>query len=90
MSINIKSLYIFLACIFFLFLPILFFVLGDTPERTNLKDVLSIITILAFFIVLGQFYLARINEGIKEIFKLAKIIKIHKVIYPLITNTYTL
>lgn len=80
MSTNIKSLYIFLSCIFFLFLPILFFVLGEGPERTYLKDGISIITILAFFIVLGQFYLSKINEGVKEIFKLSKIIKIHKII----------
>ena len=80
MNLSIKSLYIFLATIFFLFLPILFFLLGENPQRTLLKDALSIITILAFFIVLGQFYLTRINEGIKDVFKIVKIIKIHKII----------
>lgn len=80
MSLNIKLLYIFLAAIFFIFLPILFFVLGDFTQRTYLKNIISIITILAFFIVLGQFYLARINEGIKEIFNFAKVIKLHKII----------
>ncbi len=80
MNSNNKFLNIFLACVFFVFLPITFFILGETPKRTLLKDVISIITILALFIVFGQFYLARINEGVKEIFKIAKIIKIHKVI----------
>lgn len=80
MSTNIKNLYTFIASIFFVLLPILFFINGDSPQRTVLKDSISILTILAFFIVIGQFYLSKINEGIKEIVRVSKVIKIHKII----------
>lgn len=80
MSTNIKTLYLLLASIFFILLPILFFLLTPLPQRSFLKDTISIFTILAFFILIGQFYLSKINEGIKELFKITKVIKIHKII----------
>ena len=44
----------------FLTLPALIYSTGDTaPTRTILKDSISILTIIAFFQMLGQFYLAR-------------------------------
>lgn len=80
MSLNIKFLYIALSMVFFIVLPSIFFIFSEVPQRTILKDTLSIITILSFFVVLGQFYLSRINESLKGIFNAAKIIKIHKLI----------
>lgn len=80
MSVNIKSLYILLLLTIFIFLPSIFFVFSEVPKRTILKDIISIVTILAFFIVLGQFYLSGINESLKNIFKEVKVIKIHKLI----------
>ena len=80
MSANIKFLYIILSTLVFIVLPLLFFFLGDFPKKTLLKDSISIITILAFFILISQFYLSKINEGIVKIFKTIKVIKIHKII----------
>ena len=80
MSTNIKFLYAILSLFIFILLPIIFFILGDFPKRDFLKESLSIFTILAFFIVLFQFYLSKINEGIIKIYKAAKVIKIHKII----------
>lgn len=80
MSKNIKHLYIFLSITVFILLPILFFILGDTPSRSTLKNVLSIITIISFFILFGQFLLSKVNSNIKEIFNYAKVVKVHKLI----------
>jgi len=80
MNRNTKILYIILSLSVFIILPSIFFNFAQIPKRTILKDTLSIITILAFFIVLGQFYLSRINSSLKDIFKVVKIIKIHKII----------
>lgn len=80
MSKNIKILYIFLSITVFIALPVLFFVLGDTPSRSILKNTLSIITILSFFILFGQFLLSKINTTIKDLFNYAKVVKVHKFI----------
>ena len=80
MSKNIKILYIFLAITVFIALPVLFFVLGDTPSRSTLKNTLSIITIISFFILFGQFLLSKTNTTIKDLFNYAKVVKVHKLI----------
>lgn len=80
MSTNIKFLYLFLLGAVFTVLPVLFFITGDFVRRDILKDSISIVTILSFFIILGQFYLSKINEGIIKLFKTFKVIKVHKVI----------
>lgn len=77
---NTKILYIILSLLIFIILPSIFFIFVQIPKRTILKDTLSILTILAFFIVIGQFYLSGINESLKDIFKAVKIIRLHKII----------
>ena len=42
--------------LFFLALPLLFWALGDVPRRTFLKEIISILTIVAYFLMLGQFF----------------------------------
>ena len=79
-DINSKFVYIILFLTIFIILPSIFFVLVDIPKRKALKDILSIITILSFFIVLGQFYLTRITKSLIDGFNAIKIIKIHKLI----------
>jgi len=78
MKSKLKFYYTLLAAIFFVFLPILFFIRVDIPSRTFLKDIISIITIISFFIIIGQFYLTRINRSLNDILMVAKTIKIHK------------
>ena len=73
--------YTFLAALaVFIGLPLLFYALGDTPRRSLLKEVLSILTLLAFVLMLGQFFLARSNQTLLNLFKPPQIQKVHKYI----------
>jgi len=80
MNLNIKSLYIILFILIFVILPSIFFIFVDIPKRAVLKDVISLVTVLSFFIVIGQFYLSRINKSLKDVFKAIQILKVHKII----------
>ena len=62
----------------FVGLPLLFWALGDFPRRTVLKEFISILTILAFFTLLGQLFLSRGNKGLLENFRFGQVVKIHK------------
>jgi predicted ferric reductase len=64
----------------FIALPVLIFALGDFPRRTLLKEAISLLFILAFFIMLMQFYLSRANRNILQGHKMGKVIKWHKVL----------
>lgn len=64
----------------FIALPLIFLALGDFPRRTFLKKAISILTILAFVLMLGQFYLTRSNRALLKEFKMSKILKVHKCI----------
>jgi len=50
------------------------------PWRTVLKDSISILAILSFFLMLGQFFLARSNKNILKEFKMSNVLKVHKFI----------
>jgi Mn2+/Fe2+ NRAMP family transporter len=76
---TIKKYNLFTAILIFVALPLLFWALGDFPRRTILKESISLLTILAFFMMLGQFFLARSN-GMVKVFKMGNVLKIHKVI----------
>lgn len=80
MSKNVKGIYIFLLISILIGLPVLFFILGDLPHRTILKNSISLITILSFFILFAQFFLSKINSSTKEFSNFANVIKIHKFI----------
>lgn len=64
----------------FIFLPLLLYVLGDAPRRSLLKETISILTLLAFTMMLGQYFLARSNEMLLSLFKPPQIQKVHKYI----------
>ena len=68
------------ALAIFIGLPLLFYTLGDAPRRTYLKEGISILTLLAFMMMLGQFFLARTNETLLSLFKPLQIQKFHKYI----------
>lgn len=59
-------------------LPLLIWAMGDFPRRTLLKDSLSLLTLLAFGLMLGQFYLARSYAGAMRSLGAGSILKIHK------------
>ena len=69
-----------IAILVFIGMPLLFWALGDIPRRTNLKEAISILTLVAFSMMLGQFYLARSNRQILKEHKMSKVINWHKVI----------
>lgn len=66
--------------IIFIGFPILFWALGDFPRRTTLKETFSIITLLAFSLMVGQFFLTRGYRAIHKELKMSNLNKIHKAI----------
>ena len=66
--------------IIFIGFPILFWALGDFPRRTTLKETISIITLLAFSLMVGQFFLTRGYRAIHKELKMSNLNKIHKAI----------
>lgn len=66
--------------IVFIGLPILFWALGDFPRRTMLKESFSIITLLAFSLMIGQFFLTQGYRAIHKELKMSNLNKIHKAI----------
>ena len=60
-------------------LPLLFWAVGDFPRRTILKEILSVLTLIAFSMIIGQFYLARNNRKMLKVKSMAKLVKFHKI-----------
>ena len=80
MNVNIKSKYILIAIAIFIITPYIIFIFQNLPQRTFLKEAISLLVVLAFSLVLGQLFLTRINRVFIKIFKMIKIMKIHKII----------
>lgn len=68
------------ATLIFVGLPLLLWATGDFPRRTLLKESLSVLTLLAFSLMLGQFFLAPINESAVKALKAARVVHYHKII----------
>ncbi|MFT7004773.1 MAG: putative ferric reductase [Sulfurimonas sp.] len=66
--------------IVFIGLPILLLSLSDLQPRSILKNTISIVPLLAFSLILGQFFLSRTNNLTKNIYKFKNVINIHKII----------
>ncbi len=77
---TIKKYNIIAAIMAIVIFPILFWALGDAPKRTWLKEAISILTILAYFMMLGQFFLARSNHFMLKAHKMNRVLKLHKFI----------
>ncbi|MBE0646402.1 MAG: ferric reductase-like transmembrane domain-containing protein [Bacteroidales bacterium] len=80
MESRIKTYNLIAAVAVFITLPVLFYTLGDFTRRTFLKETISLQTILAFFIMLMQFYLSRANSLISKGHEAGIVIKWHKVL----------
>ncbi len=61
-------------------MPVVFYALGDFPRRSILKEAISVLTLLAFSLMLSQFYLARSNKYMLQVHKMASVVKVHKFI----------
>jgi predicted ferric reductase len=80
MQAMLKTFNIANALAIFIGLPLMFYLLGDVPRRSWLKESLSLLTLLSFSLMLGQFYLARSNKPLLSLFKPMAIQKFHKFI----------
>ena len=78
MSEFIKKYNVTTALLIFIALPLIFLALGDFPRRTVLKESISILTILAFFLMLAQFFLTRSSKSILKVHKMSRILTMHK------------
>ena len=77
---NIKLKYILISLFIFVAIPLFILSLQTLPSRTLLKESTSVLVIVGFFFLLGQFYLNRSNKFFVKIYKMFKIIKLHKII----------
>ena len=79
-----KKQYIFKLlknAIAFIAVPILLYYLGDFPKRnTTLMEVLSITTILAFTLLISQFFSTRSNRTLVKKIRMVNVLAIHKFI----------
>lgn len=66
--------------ILFIGLPIFFYVTGDFPRRTVLKESISLLTIMGLFMLLAQFFLTRGGNSLLLGYDMVKVITIHKII----------
>lgn len=71
---KIAALFIFVG------LPFIIWFLSAHSQRSLLKNVLSLITILAFFMMLFQFYISRLNKKVLQAHKIRTVIHWHKII----------
>lgn len=70
-----------LSLLFLIIIPMLVFGMTNTVlERSILKEVLSIVTILAFFQLIGQFFWARTNRHAVKQLTMSRVLKYHKFI----------
>ncbi|MFA9390970.1 MAG: ferric reductase-like transmembrane domain-containing protein [Prolixibacteraceae bacterium] len=68
------------AIVVFVGIPVLLYTLGEYPRRSILKETISLMTILAFSLMLLQFFLARSNNYLLKVHKMASVVKVHKFI----------
>ena len=78
MKLDTRTVLLSAALLAFIVLPLCIYALGDVPRRSALKESISVITLLAFFLMLGQFFLARSNEAVISHFKRRNIQLFHK------------
>lgn len=77
---QIKKYTVIGAILLFIGFPILFWAIGNIPKRSFLKECISVLTLLAYFLLIGQFFLARSNKKSLSVYKMAWIVNIHKII----------
>lgn len=65
---------------FFISMPLLIWAAGNYPQRTLLKESLSVTTILAFSLMIGLFYLTRTNRVAVKKISFSKLLSWHKII----------
>ena len=80
MDTYIKSPFLKTSVLVFAGLPLLLWILGGFPDRSLLKETLSVVTMLSFFFMIGMFFWSRANAvAVKEL-KMRRTISVHKAI----------
>ena len=72
--------YLIPGAVIYLIIPLGYVIFHHFPSRTILKEMLSLLTLGAFFLLLGQFYLSRVNIVTLSGQKYSHVIKLHKII----------
>ena len=80
MSTYIKSNFLKQSVLVFTGMPLIIWTMGNLPDRSLLKESLSVMTILAFCQMIGQFFWSRTNRYAVVNLKMSKVIKYHKII----------
>jgi len=80
MSAFIRSGYLRQAILAFTGMPLLFWAMGNLPARSFLKESISVIAIIAFCQMIGQFFMARTNRYAKKDLKMSRLIQFHKIL----------
>lgn len=66
--------------IIFIVVPLFLYFSGNFPERTTLMETISVVTILAFSLVLSQFFTSRLNFKLVKQIRMVNVLAIHKFI----------
>jgi len=80
MTTNINNNFFRQSLLVFAGMPLLIWAMTNVPERSLLKESLSVITILAFCQLIGQFFWARTNRCVVDTLKMNRVIQYHKII----------
>ena len=80
MNADIRKYHLAGAILVFVALPAALFGLGEVPRRTLLKEAFSLLTVLAFALLLGQFFLARSNRYFVRAFRFSSVLGVHKAV----------
>jgi len=75
-----KSPFVKTSVLVFGGLPLLLWIMGGFPERSFLKESLSVVTILSFFFMIGMFFYSRFNTVVVKDLRMRRTLKIHKAI----------
>ena len=64
----------------FIAVPLFLYFSGNFPKRTTLMETISIVTILAFSLLLSQFFTSRLNYKLMKQIRMVNVVAIHRFI----------
>ncbi|MGB5463822.1 MAG: ferric reductase-like transmembrane domain-containing protein [Aureibaculum sp.] len=64
----------------FIVVPLFLYFFGNFPRRTTLMETLSIVTLLAFSLLLSQFFTSRLNYKLMKQIRMVNVVAIHRFI----------
>ena len=80
MDTYLKSPFVKTSVLVFGGLPLLLWILGGFPDRSLLKETLSVVTMLSFFFMIGMFFWSRANAVAVKALKMRRTISVHTAI----------